>query len=127
MLRISQRVIFDNVHSVDMLIPKIREHAEKVGTVFLHSQDTRDNAKVPNQLPNGLSVESNADIFPLPQFSDILEAVNQDDIPRENCADRFSSFFSTMAQAANDLNDGFAFYVDLYGHVDATIRYGYYL
>ena len=71
MLRISQRVIFDNFHSVDMLIPKIREHAEKVGMVFLDSQDTRDNAKVPNQLPNSLSVESNADVFPLPQFSDI--------------------------------------------------------
>ena len=32
---------------------------------------------------------------------------------------------SAVAQAANDLDDGFAFYVDLYGHVDATIRYGF--
>ena len=146
MLRISQRVIFDNVHSVDMLIPKIREHAEKVGVVFLDSQPARDNAKVPNQLPNSLSVESITDVFPLPQFSDIMEAVNQDDIPpaalaqlqrnivvmqdemndyRKNCADKFYSFFATVAQAANDLDDGFAFYVDLYGHVDATIRYGF--
>ena len=81
------------------------------------------------------------------EINDIMEAVNQDDIPcealaqlqrnivvmqdemndyRKNCADKFYSFFSTVAQAANDLDDGFAFYVDLYGHVDATIRYGYY-
>ena len=44
---------------------------------------------------------------------------------RKNCADKFYSFFATVAQAANDLDDGFAFYVDLYGHVDATIRYAF--
>ena len=32
---------------------------------------------------------------------------------------------NTFAKAANDLDDGFAFYVDLYGHVDATIRYAF--
>ena len=51
MLRISQRVIFDNVYSVDMLIPKIREHTEKAGVVFPDNQPARDNDKVPNQLP----------------------------------------------------------------------------
>ena len=42
---------------------------------------------------------------------------------RKKCSERFYNFFSTVAKAANDLDDGFAFYVDLYGHVDATIRY----
>ena len=54
MVRISQRVIFDNVYSVDMLIPKIREHTEKAGVVFPDNQPSRDNDKVPNQLPNSL-------------------------------------------------------------------------
>jgi len=31
-------------------------------------------------------------------------------------------FFSTVAKIDKDLDNGFAFYVDLYGHVDATIR-----
>ena len=58
MLRISQRVIFDNVHSVDMLTTNIREHGELVGMSFHDDQPSRDNNKVPKQLPNSLSVES---------------------------------------------------------------------
>ena len=66
MLRISQRVIFDNVQSVDMLITKMREHAEIVGMTFHDDQPCRDNNKVPQQLPNSLLVESYSSVFHLP-------------------------------------------------------------
>ena len=66
MLRISQRVIFDNVQSVDMLITKMREHAEIVGMTFHDDQPCRDNNKVSQQLPNSLLVESYSSVFQLP-------------------------------------------------------------
>ena len=46
--------------------------------------------------------------------------VLQDEINdyRKDCGDKFYAFFFSVAQAVNDLDDGF--YVDLYGHVDAT-------
>ena len=105
-----------------------------------------DNNKVPKQLPNSLSVEDFSPAFPLPQFSDFMEGVNLEEIPADVIAqiernrvviedelndyqkkvvEQFCNFFSVVAQAANNLDDGFAFYVDLYGHVDATIRYAF--
>ena len=83
-------------------------------------------------------------VFSLPAITDFFEGVSVDDVPQEvtdrlnrneaviedelkdnrkSCVDQFSSMFSAVAKEANDLDDGFAFYVDMYGQVDATIRY----
>ena len=145
MLRIAQRVIFSNINSVDMLITKLREQAETVGVAFNENQPSRANKSVPNNLLDSLSVENMTAVFSLPAITDFFEGVSVDDVPQEvmdrlkrnvvviedelkdyrnSCVDQFSSMFSAVAKEANDLDDGFAFYVDLYGHVDATIRYG---
>ena len=145
MLRIAQRVIFSNINSVDMLITKLREQAETVGVAFNENQPSRSNKSVPNNLLDSLSVENMTAVFSLPAITDFFEGVSVDDVPQEvmdrlkrnvvviedelkdyrkSCVDQFSSMFSAVAKEANDLDDGFAFYVDLYGHEDATIRYG---
>ena len=145
MLRIAQRVIFSNINSGDMLINKLREQPEAVGVVFNENQPSRSNKSVPNNLLDSLSVENMTAVFSLPAITDFYEGVSVDDVPQEvterpnrnvvvivdelkeyrnSCVDQFSSMFSAVAKEANDLDDGFAFYVDLYGHEDATIRYG---
>ena len=44
---------------------------------------------------------------------------------KKNIVEQYCAFFSSVAGDFNDLDDGFAFYVDIYDHVDATFRYAY--
>jgi hypothetical protein len=141
-LRITQRVIFDVVNVVDGHIPKMRQLGVEAGLAFPDVAPPRENSKVPKQLLNSLAVASTEKLFPLPELSDILEGVSED-IPdddlaqikrnwvvlgdelsdyRKSCVDHFVKLFSSAAETANMIDDGFAFYTDMYGHVDASIR-----
>ena len=143
MLRISQRVIFDTINTVDSAIPKIRSLGSAAGLSFPDVTPSRANPKVPKQLMDSLAVLGKDAAFAMPQFTDILEGVDKTNIPAEQLAqiernwvvvedeikdyrqsmlEHYFLLFKMAAETANVIDDGFSFYVDLYGHVDASIR-----
>jgi hypothetical protein len=143
MLRISQRVIFDTINTVTTAIPKIRGLGIAAGLSFPDVTPARSNQKVPKQLLDSLAVLGKDEAFPMPQLTNIFEGVDKTNIPadvlsrlerntvvvedelkdyRQSMLDHYFLLFKLAAETANVIDDGFSFYVDLYGHVDASIR-----
>ena len=86
MLRISQRVIFDTINTVDTAIPKIRSLGIAAGLSFPEVTPSRANPKVPKQLMDSLSVLGKDAAFAMPQFTDIMDGVDKADIPADQLA-----------------------------------------
>ena len=86
MLRISQRVIFDTINTVDTAIPKIRSLGIAAGLSFPEVTPSRANPKVPKQLMDSLSVLGKDAAFAMPQFTDIMDGVDKTDIPADQLA-----------------------------------------
>ena len=86
MLRISQRVIFDTINTVDTAIPKIRSLGIAAGLSFPEVTPSRANPKVPKQLMDSLSVLGRDAAFAKPQFTDIMDGVDKADIPADQLA-----------------------------------------
>ena len=142
MLRISQRLIFCMVFTLDNHVNAIRGLGLVAGVAFPAAAPDRLNPDVPKVMPNMLAVESIDDVLPMPQLTSALAGVSgelsvqdrakieanmaviQDQVQeyRKEVVKQFMSLFDSTASAANKLDDYLGFYCDLYGHVDASFR-----
>ena len=142
MLRITQRIVFGIVNVIDEHIPKLRKLGLDAGVAFPEVAPARQNPKVPKQFLDSLAIASTEDVFRLPSMSSVFEGVSGDltstdraqikrnlvvldsefEDYRKSCVDQFMELFRAAAKVASDCDDGFAFYLDTYGHVDSSIR-----
>ena len=142
MLRISQRLIFSMVFTLDNHVNAVRGMGLVAGVAFPAAPPDRVNPNVPKVMPDILAVESTAAVFPVPQLTSALAGVSEelseqdrarieanmtvieDEVQeyRTVVVQQFMSLFSATATAANRLDDLMGFYCDLYSHVDASFR-----
>ena len=101
MLRISQRVIFDTINTVDTAIPKIRGLGIAAGLSFPDVTPARSNQKVPKQLLDSLAVSGRDEAFPMPQLTNIFEGVDKANIP----ADELSQLERNTVVVEDELKD----------------------
>ena len=143
MLRVSQRVVFKMVSSMDSHIPLLRGLGVSAGFIYPDVESDRVNTGVPKPLADTLTPADISAVFPIPVFSSILTGVSSDvsdedkavikanmdqfidhvSSYRDGIVTHYDGLYTAAASCANKLDDLLNFYLDMYGHVDACFRY----
>ena len=142
-LRVSQRLVFCMVDTIDTHIPILRGLGMSAGLSYPAVAPSRTNAAVPKVLEDSLAVSDSSKLFPLPTFSDILAGVSgalteldkakieanmviiEDEMSTyaDTVRQHYMGLYDAAAMTSNKLDDFLNFYCDVYGHNDACLRY----
>ena len=141
-LRVSQRLVFCMIDTIDKHIPVLRGLAMSAGIGYPAMAPNRNNPRVPKVLQDTLAVGDVTKVLPLPVLTNIFAGVStdiseldrakiaanmtvmEDEMAsyRANAVQHYMSLYEAAAGVSNTLDDFLNFYTDVYGHNDACLR-----
>ena len=135
-LRLSQRPLFSLVENINKELDTARQFGERIGINFPRTAPPRSGSNVPRtrKVLDNLAFDNGDKIFPVPDIIEFQFRYNLDpeqavavstlfDNYRADVKEKMLEIYSSHCSTLTMCDDLLIFYLDLYSHCDASLRY----